>query len=71
MGFGLSLFRVLIFAGRAEAVLIAAHGKGHKLKPDESCTPDMVDKLGLELECQMKMNGTDSYTQGQCKSLND
>lgn len=51
--------------GRAEAVLIAAYGKGHKLKPDESCTPDMVDKLGLELECQMKINGTGSYAQGK------
>jgi len=71
LGFRLSLFRVLIFAGRAEAVLIAAYGKGHKLKPDESCTPDVVDKLGLELECQMKINGTGSYKQGQSKSLND
>jgi len=65
----LEIIRALIFAGRAEALLIAAYGKGHKLKQDESCTPDMVDELDLEQQRQ-RINETDSSAQGQCKSLN-
>lgn len=36
--------------GRAEALLIAAYGKGHKLKPDESSTLEMLDESSLETE---------------------